>query len=78
MKINMTIDYSIDDVLKDIGYLEKTQANNGIISMNIEDKFFIGFGCEMLTSDKDISMNKNKSIDSIPQNVSVCVCSPNI
>jgi hypothetical protein len=68
MKVD--IKYSIEDAIKELSKNVQTAAD--IIVLKAEDKFFIGGGCETLTTVMD-SANRNASL---PQNVSVCMNSP--
>jgi hypothetical protein len=73
MNVKFDITYSIEDAIKELGQDMAVCSRDEIIVIKVEDKFFMGGGCEV-SSVSPIDSDGRET--AFPKNVSVCMNSP--
>jgi hypothetical protein len=57
--------YSIADAIRELGLADKIQPTDEAIVLNVQDKFFVGGGCE-------VSISIDSPSPKPPKNISIC------
>ncbi len=78
MYVNFEVQYTIGDILDELGEATTFDPPTGIIPLNMQDKLFLGGGCEAsITPIGFDSRFKETGTSSVsPENVSICVSGP--
>lgn len=70
MQVSLEVQYSIGDILVELGGNTSFDSATGIIPVKMGDKLFIGGGCELS------KVGDSGAHPASPQNISICVSGP--
>lgn len=79
MQVNLKVQYSIGDIIAELGEVAYFDSATGLIPVKMGDKLFLGGGCETsFLTDSPASGIEGTGIahQLTPQNISICVSGP--